>query len=173
MDVPTLLTEIRRLSVDDRRRLLVQLMLDETTSDDEGPELTEAQKQELDRRIASYEANPQSRVELGRGQSTRLGLVVSLPLIISPEAEADLLAAKTWYAAQRPGLEDDFRNEVEQAPQRIRKLPTTPRILYKGVRRVLVRRFPYGVYYRVDANQIGVLSVVHTSRDPSVWQSRA
>lgn len=36
-----------------------------------------------------------------------------------------------------------------------------------------VKKFPYMVFYRVDDDQITVLAVYHTSRDPAGWQSRA
>jgi hypothetical protein len=36
-----------------------------------------------------------------------------------------------------------------------------------------VRGFPYCVYYREESSLVRVLSVFHTSRDPSIWQSRA
>jgi plasmid stabilization system protein ParE len=40
------------------------------------------------------------------------------------------------------------------------------------VRRALVTKFPYVVLYREDQGEIIVIAVFHTSRNPSVWQSR-
>ena len=40
---------------------------------------------------------------------------MNLPLIINPEAEADLIEAKAWYDARRPRLGDDFLLCVEEA----------------------------------------------------------
>ncbi len=45
--------------------------------------------------------------------------------------------------------------------------------LENGVRRCLVRRFPYAIYYKVEAARIVVIAVIHTSRDSSRWQDRA
>jgi toxin ParE1/3/4 len=42
----------------------------------------------------------------------------------------------------------------------------------ENVRRALVRRFPYAVYYRLEDERIVVLAIVHTSRDSAVWQER-
>jgi putative addiction module component (TIGR02574 family) len=57
VDLSAKLNEIRLLSLDDRI-WLVQAIWD-TIAEDQGQlELTEAQKQELDRRIADMEANP-------------------------------------------------------------------------------------------------------------------
>jgi plasmid stabilization system protein ParE len=40
------------------------------------------------------------------------------------------------------------------------------------VRRGLVRRFPYGVFYVVTDDAIVILAVFHASRDPAGWRSR-
>ena len=44
---------------------------------------------------------------------------------------------------------------------------------FRGVRPAKLRRFPYVVYYRVLADRIEVLAVLHGSRDPRIWQGRA
>jgi plasmid stabilization system protein ParE len=44
--------------------------------------------------------------------------------------------------------------------------------VFEYVREVLVRKYPYCVYYRVESNQVLVLAVFHTARDPVVWQRR-
>jgi plasmid stabilization system protein ParE len=95
---------------------------------------------------------------------------MSLPLILTPAAEADLAAAKAWYERQQRGLGIDFLQCVEEALDRIRILPEAYREVVPGVRRVIVRRFPYGVYYRVDQNQIAVLAFYHSKRDPRGWK---
>ena len=45
-------------------------------------------------------------------------------------------------------------------------------IILRDIREAPVRRFPYCVYYRVRQARLIVLSVFHTSRDPTEWQSR-
>jgi plasmid stabilization system protein ParE len=97
---------------------------------------------------------------------------VSLPLIVSDEAEADLQCASAWYAAQREGLDAEFLLAFESALSRIRRFPNGPAEAIPGVRRQLLRRFPYAVYFVVESDFIKVLAVYHTSRDPSGWQSR-
>jgi toxin ParE1/3/4 len=94
------------------------------------------------------------------------------PLIIRPAAEDDLAEAKAWYDAQRDGLGDELLVCVEEALDRIRRMPEAPAVIFEGARRVLVRRFPYAVIYRVDDDQISVLAIYHTRRDPRDWQLR-
>lgn len=57
MDITATLNEIASLSVEDRI-LLVQAIWDSIAADQAYPELTEAQKRELDARIDDSEMNP-------------------------------------------------------------------------------------------------------------------
>ena len=98
---------------------------------------------------------------------------MSLRFIITPEAEADLAEAKAWYDKQRQGLAEGLILCVEEAFDRICRIPLASAEVYPGVRRVIVRRFPYRVFYRVDPDQIAVIAVYHSSRDPRGWQARA
>lgn len=98
---------------------------------------------------------------------------MSRTLIISPEAEADLADAKKWYDDRRDGLGAEVVEKIEEALNTIRRIPLVSRLVYRDLRRVLVRRFPYAVFYRVTDEQITVVAVYHTSRDPRGWQSRA
>ena len=97
---------------------------------------------------------------------------MSLPLIITPEAEQDLADAKAWYERKQEGLGERFILCVEAALDHIRRSPAGATEIYPGVRRVVVRKFPYGVFYRVDPDQIGIIAVYHSKRDPRGWQSR-
>lgn len=57
MNIAATLNEITALSVEDRI-LLVQAIWDSIAAEQVYPDLTEAQKHELDRRIDSYESDP-------------------------------------------------------------------------------------------------------------------
>ena len=94
-------------------------------------------------------------------------------MIIRPEAEADLADAQDWYERQQPGLGAEFLLCVEEVFARLNRTPEMYEEVYRGVRRALTRRFPYAVYYRVAANDVVVLGILHTRRDPQEWQSRA
>jgi toxin ParE1/3/4 len=94
-------------------------------------------------------------------------------LIIRPDAECDLAEAYGWYEAQVPGLGSDFLLSIDAALSSIQRTPEMYRILYKNVRRALVRRFPYGILYVVEEDRIVVLGILHARRDPMTWQDRA
>lgn len=98
---------------------------------------------------------------------------MNLPLIITPEAERDIAEAKAWYDRKRSGLGDSFLLSVEEALDRIRRLPEAGREVFPGVRRVVVRRFPYGVFSRLEPTCIAIIAVYRNLRDPRGWQERA
>ena len=61
MTLPQMLTEIVALPVDERLQLL-DAIWDSIAAEAEKSPLTEAQRQEVDRRLAAHEANPQAAI---------------------------------------------------------------------------------------------------------------
>jgi len=98
---------------------------------------------------------------------------MSLPIVLRPEAQADLLEARDWYEHERVGLGDAFAEAVEEMLTRVQAMPELYAAVFRGLRRGKLRRFPYVVYYRVLADRIEVIGVLHGSRDPQVWRDRA
>lgn len=95
------------------------------------------------------------------------------PLIIRPEAEADLDEAYQWYEEQAPGLGADFLLCVDAIMASIERNPQLYPVLHKDiVRRALLRRFPYGVFFAEGKRNISVIGVLHAKRSPKVWQDR-
>jgi plasmid stabilization system protein ParE len=89
-----------------------------------------------------------------------------------PEAEAEFIAAGEFYEAQAAGLGFDFVAEVRHAARTIAAHPEVGHRFSKRLRRTLVRRFPYGLLYRVDADTIFVVAVMHLRRRPGYWKGR-
>jgi len=93
-------------------------------------------------------------------------------LVLRPQAEAELLDARDWYEDQRPGLGAAFTTEVEMVLARIVQTPLTYPRVQGNIRRALVRRFPYVIYYHAMSDEIVVLGFIHGRRHPRRWQSR-
>jgi plasmid stabilization system protein ParE len=88
-------------------------------------------------------------------------------------AALDIDGAARWYEAQREGLGDAFDEAIRAQLTRIERWPRAYRTVYRDVRRVLVRRFPFAIYFvLVDATDTEVLAVVHQHRDPEAWLGR-
>jgi toxin ParE1/3/4 len=97
---------------------------------------------------------------------------MSYKIILRPEAQSELAEAYRWYEEQRKGLGEDFLLCIEESLERIRHSPKSFPIVYRGARQILVRRFPFIVYYLAEHGRIIVLAVFHGSRDPPQWQGR-
>lgn len=98
---------------------------------------------------------------------------MNLPVILRPLARFEFEEAADWYEQQRTGRRAAFIAAVEQSLLAIGSRPELYAKVYGNVREALVPNFPYAIYYRQTHNQITVLAVFHTSRDPSEWQRRA
>jgi len=95
---------------------------------------------------------------------------VNVRLLAPAAAEPD--EALAWYAAQAPGLDRRFIDEMLTARKRIAERPHAWRLLGDGVRRFRLGRFPYALIYVVEADEIVVLAVAHLHRKPNYWRGR-
>lgn len=93
-------------------------------------------------------------------------------VIFHPEAEAELLGAAEFYEARRSGLGLEFVAEVQRATHALLNFPTLGHRFSKRLRRILTRRFPYGVLYRVEPEFVYVVGVAHVRRRPGFWRGR-
>lgn len=97
---------------------------------------------------------------------------MTLRIRLSPEAETDVAEIYQWYEQARTGLGDRFVQAVDTALRQVADYPQMGRPLHRGIRRVLLQRFPYGVSYVFDHTELFVLGCLHLRRNPGVWRSR-
>jgi plasmid stabilization system protein ParE len=96
---------------------------------------------------------------------------MSHTLIVRAAAKRHIAEAFRWYERQSPGLGADFLAALETVLRRIADTPLLYAPLYRDVRRALLPRFPYGVFYFTQSERLTVVAVLHTSRDPKLWPS--
>ena len=89
-----------------------------------------------------------------------------------PEASLEFTGAIDFYAKINPGLAEAFISEVEEAISVIRQSPERWRAVDGEVRRSLVDRFPYGLYYTFSDHFVTIWAVMHLSREPRYWEER-
>ena len=87
-------------------------------------------------------------------------------IVLLPEAEEDLDAAFWWYEERDPGLGDEFLRCVEESLSRVAANPLMFPLRFDNSRRVLIRRFPYAIYFEHDPETIVVQYVFHCAQDP-------
>ena len=94
-------------------------------------------------------------------------------IILRPEAENDVEGAVAWYSSERAALALAFVTCLDQLLLRIQETPFQFPKVATGVRRALMARFPYGVFFSVIDNDVVVFGVLHLHRNPETWRSRA
>jgi len=94
-------------------------------------------------------------------------------LLLRPAAVADLRATRDYYEQAGSRLHEQFAQELDRLFARLEAFPRSARVVvgYEPVRRALLRRFPYAVFYRLTEpdDRIDVLRIVHTTRSAHSW----
>ena len=87
-------------------------------------------------------------------------------------AELELNRAARSYEDERTGLGVAFLDEMEHCVESIMEFPMAGPEIAEGVRRRLLRRFPFGLLYTIKPDRIRILAVMHLKRDPDYWVGR-
>jgi hypothetical protein len=95
-----------------------------------------------------------------------------MTLLFHPEAEEEFRKAIDYYESCYQGLGEDFYFEVHTAIHRILDFPEAWPVLDGDVRRCLIHRFPFGILYSTDKQDIFILAIMHLRRDPDYWKHR-
>ena len=83
-----------------------------------------------------------------------------------PELQEDAFTGYVWYEAKATGLGEDFLQMFYTYTGEISKNPFLYPKVHGEIRRCLLRRFPYALYFRIEGNEITVLGLFHCARDP-------
>lgn len=89
-----------------------------------------------------------------------------------PEARAEFMESIRYYERQQPGLGQRFLDAVTDAVHRIQAHPNMYHVVSGTWRQCGVRRFPFGIIYRVENQRIEIVAVMHLHRQPEYWQHR-
>lgn len=89
-----------------------------------------------------------------------------MKIIFLESAQEELDDAVAWYDDQMYGLGTEFLDEVDRSIKRMTTWPYSGEQMEEGVRRCLVNRFPYGIFYGIDTGDIVILAVSHLHRKP-------
>jgi plasmid stabilization system protein ParE len=93
-------------------------------------------------------------------------------LVSDIHADLDVEHAFEWYERQQSELGLEFLDELRGSYDRIADNPLKYQELRSGIRRALLRRFPYAVYFAIEDAVVVILAVLHVGRDPAEWQRR-
>lgn len=93
-------------------------------------------------------------------------------LVVKPSAEKDALEAANWYNEKVVGLGNEFLMALDAKINAIQRSPNHFQKEHKNIRRALIERFPYGIFFIVEELTIYILAIQHTSRYPGIWKKQ-
>ena len=88
------------------------------------------------------------------------------------EAERELSESASWYESQNPGLGQRFLDQIQIALAGIAERPLLYSQLRPNIRRCSLRRFPFGILYKIEGEMVVVVAVIHGKRNPGRWKNR-
>ena len=100
---------------------------------------------------------------------------MSYHLILTTETQDDLKEGFLWYEEKRPGLGIDFMLSIEATLRSLERTPLSYSLAptnIPNIRRAVVYKFSYLIFYTVVQQSVIILSVISSKRDPAIWKSR-
>lgn len=99
---------------------------------------------------------------------------MSFKVLVLSDAEHDIEEAFIWYESKKLGLGDAFYNSLNESVLFIVENPYSSREIFKNIRRLVIKKFPFGLYYKINSRrkEIQILGVIHFKRSPDVFQIR-
>ena len=94
---------------------------------------------------------------------------MTLPVVFRRRAQSDLAGTFDWYEEQRSGLGEELLSAVQSTSKSIGRYPEMFASVRGAVRRAMISKFPFAMFYLVEPKRVVVLRVLHTARDPNLW----
>jgi hypothetical protein len=93
-------------------------------------------------------------------------------VVLDQAANLDLFNSFSWYEMQRTGLGYKFLPHIKTILTTLESAPELYPTVHKNIRRALINRFPFGVFYIIENSSISIIAVLHDRRDPNLWKTR-
>ncbi len=98
---------------------------------------------------------------------------ITRQILVRPEAETEVHQAFDWYEEQSEGLGFEFLRAIEACLSSVKRNPFAYTVIkVPNVRRAIIRRFPYALFYLVDDEAIVIIAVFNVKRRPIDWLRR-
>ncbi|MCG3185220.1 MAG: hypothetical protein ICCCNLDF_03408 [Planctomycetes bacterium] len=89
---------------------------------------------------------------------------------IEPSAKADVESVFWYYELAHPGLGQEFKSRVADALRRIAEFPGATPEIEPGVRWLMLKQFPFKLFYLSEEDPLRVVAVIHAAAEPDTWR---
>jgi plasmid stabilization system protein ParE len=89
-----------------------------------------------------------------------------------PAAAAEAGRAQAWYEERSVLAAAGFLQELTRAIERVGVAPERYPAAEHGTRRIVLRQFPFAVFYVVRRSEVLIVAVAHNKRRPGYWAGR-
>jgi toxin ParE1/3/4 len=93
-------------------------------------------------------------------------------LILLLQADHDIQTAFNRYEEFQEGRGELFMRHLDAALTLLRQHPEIAPVYGSRYRRLLIRDFPYGIFYEVQPKRIVVSAIIDLRQDPKVIQRK-
>ena len=91
---------------------------------------------------------------------------------LSDDAEIDLKSSFEYYFYEDSQVADSFFKQINISFEKIKQDPEMFPIVYGSIRKYVLKKFPFVIYYRIDNVIVQIIAIFHTSRNPQIWNER-
>ena len=110
---------------------------------------------------------------MGNSKKEHLTKPIVEEIIVHREAQLEVQAAFNYYEEKSKGLGFEFMRSLDAALQSVKRNPNSYQKIYKETHRILLRKFPYAIFYLVEETRIIVIAVLHQKRSEIDWVRRS
>jgi plasmid stabilization system protein ParE len=93
-------------------------------------------------------------------------------LLFHPAAEQEVAAALKVGEERGFGLGRELVQEIRRVSALLSEMPSIGEPLDSQHRRFPLRKFPFGLIYRVNGDLVRVMAVAHRRQRPGYWRDR-
>jgi plasmid stabilization system protein ParE len=91
---------------------------------------------------------------------------------LSEDAESDFEKSYEYYLGENSKVADLFYKKIDYCLHTIKQNPYSYSVAYKHIRKYIVKKYPFVIYYIIEDSIVRVVAIFHSSRNPEIWNER-
>jgi toxin ParE1/3/4 len=95
-----------------------------------------------------------------------------MEIVLLLAADEDLQAAFEWVGRHREGRGKEFISDVDRALDQVRHFPRSGKVYRGRYRRLLIPKYPFGIFYVVETDRVVIHAIMDLRQDPKSIERR-